>query len=175
MSTCQNIDLYSVLITSKPVNWEIVHNALCFCFWFCLALVWLSAILITGLDVMLTINYPLALWFYAVQLLITWLLTVAWINVYDSAWSWSASGCSHQTLQGEVITIEYKRSIHNRLNLWKKGWVMVHHFVPNFVREFAVSSKEFKKKMLPSGKHASVPTFFECVRHQFLNLFIFNK
>ena len=28
---------------------------------------------------------------------------------------------------------------------------------------------------LPGGKLASVPTFFECCRHQFLNLFIFNK
>ena len=81
MSTRQNVDLYSVPITCKPVYWEIVHNALCLWFWFCLALVCLYAILITGLDLTLTINYPPALWFCAVQILITWLLTFAWINV----------------------------------------------------------------------------------------------
>ena len=81
MSTRQNVDLYSVPITCKPVYWEIVHDALCFWFWFCLALVCLYAILITGLDLTLTINYPPALWFCAVQILITWLLTFAWINV----------------------------------------------------------------------------------------------
>ena len=49
MSTRQNVDLYSVPIISKPVFWEIVHDALYFCFWFCLALVCLFAILITDL------------------------------------------------------------------------------------------------------------------------------
>ena len=107
MSTRQNVDLYSVPITSKPVYWEIVHDSPCFWFWFCLALVCLYAILITGLDLTLTINYPPALWF-------CYLASDLRLNkCYDSAWSWSASGSLHRTLKIWHLSL-------STINVWNR-------------------------------------------------------
>ena len=84
------------LLVSLSIE-KLYTTPVCFRFWFCLALLCLSAILIPGLDLTITSNYSLALRFCIVRM--TWLLTSARINVYDSAWSCSASGSSHHTLQ----------------------------------------------------------------------------
>ena len=93
MSTRQNIDLYSVPITCKPVYWEIVNDALCFWFWFCLALVclywsWLNA------------NDELPSCFVILcHANSDYLASDLRLNKRnDSAWSWSASGSLRQTL-----------------------------------------------------------------------------
>ena len=108
MSTHQNVDLYSVPIICKPVYPEIIHDTPLF-----LVLILPSpCLIIRNSDywsrLLLTVNYSLALRFCAVLILIIWLLTSAWINVYDSAWSRSASGSSHRTLQfGSVGSVYY--------------------------------------------------------------------
>ena len=54
---------------------------------------------------------------------------------------WKVPHLAFELVTGEVMKIKYKRSIQQRLSFGKQGWVVVHHFVPNFMRELSVSSK----------------------------------
>ena len=74
MSTCQNVDPYSVSIICKPVYREIVHDTTLFLF----LILPSPCPIICNSDywshLLLKVNYSLALRFCAVLILITWLL-----------------------------------------------------------------------------------------------------